>query len=381
MKTIFIKEDDPFVVEAKRKRSPDDKCWCGVDKQYKDCHLSKEHQKAVAFGQALKMNDSHFKNRKCMHPDQEDCRGKKVKAHTIQKKGSLKDIVDLQNHCLTFKGAQEFQNGPFITKPRKIGWNEASTFLGFCQFHDRDTFKDIETFAFTATMKQCFLLYYRALCHELYQKESLVSSFWAQKEILDNGKSLDQQINIQMQLNHNIKNFDRTVKELTYAKSVADKAIVAEDYHNYSSIVVKFSGELLVCGTGHFLTDQDIEGNYLYDLYDTEVFAQGASLSLVKVAENENAFIVTWPKANEYTKAFAESILQLDNVKIIDSLFQILIGQIENVYFSKKWWIKLDVVLQHQILLLANDMDFDFSNIKTGFKPKEWSFVSIEHIT
>lgn len=375
MKFLEIEEDHPFIISAKRKRGRNETCWCGLKEKYKHCHYNKERKAKAVYGQILHRNDSFFKNKTCLHPITKECKGKRIKAHTVQKGQSIKSIVDDKNHVLSFKGKHP-EDGPFIKEPHLIGWNDASTFFGFCEFHDSETFKPLELCDFTATPNQCFLLYYRALCHENYQKESLVNSFWAQKETMDNGQDLDTQIITQLELNNNIDTFNRTIDELKHTKDRADRTLTDNSYGDYSSLVIEFTGNLNVCGTGHFLTDQDVQGNVFYDIYDPNVFAEGASLSLIKTQENEGAFIITWPKQYYYAQKYAESIFQLENQHILTTLLQVLFGRIENVYFNPLWWENLNIEQKNLICGLANEMDYNFSNIELDSALTSWQLKS-----
>jgi hypothetical protein len=57
-----------------------------------------------------------------------------------------------------------------------IGINDASTLRIFCQTHDSDGFAPLEQATFSGTKEQCFLLAYRALCHEYSKKSDVLDS-------------------------------------------------------------------------------------------------------------------------------------------------------------------------------------------------------------
>jgi hypothetical protein len=78
-----------------------------------------------------------------------------------------------------------------------VGWRDASTFIGFCGYHDNVTFALLETSDFTANAEQCFLLAYRAVCHGLFQKTGALSADKAVRHLADRGRSLDDQRAIQ----------------------------------------------------------------------------------------------------------------------------------------------------------------------------------------
>ena len=77
---------------------------------------------------------------------------------------------------------------------KRVGINHASTFSGFCGYHDNVTFAPVEDAPFTATDEQCFLLGYRAMCRELYQKTTALEATKNYIRTLDRGRSVQEQI-------------------------------------------------------------------------------------------------------------------------------------------------------------------------------------------
>ena len=105
-------------------------CWCGSGKKFKKCHLDRDTQKPINEGVIHKQINGFYTQKYCSVPNEMkcDCSGRIIKAHSISKSSSLKEIA-LNGHVLTtFKGAVSFKNGIEI-KPKKIGIQKASTFL------------------------------------------------------------------------------------------------------------------------------------------------------------------------------------------------------------------------------------------------------------
>ncbi|MEE8296056.1 MAG: hypothetical protein V3R64_10125, partial [Sphingomonadales bacterium] len=119
-----------------------------------------------------------FNYKDCLVPEsfKDQCSRKIVKAHTVPKSGSLKEIAH-EGHV--YSGQFDFttlleQEG--VPKVSLVGINEASTFNGFCTNHDSKIFHDLEQKTFLGTKKQCFLIAFRALSRELYLKKSFVKT-------------------------------------------------------------------------------------------------------------------------------------------------------------------------------------------------------------
>lgn len=74
-------------------------CWCGSGLKYKKCHLGREQKPPPTLEDAKKLFKESFDSSYCLHPDSESgsCKGKIVKAHTIQRSGGLSKIA-INNH-------------------------------------------------------------------------------------------------------------------------------------------------------------------------------------------------------------------------------------------------------------------------------------------
>jgi membrane-bound inhibitor of C-type lysozyme len=108
-------------------------CWCGSEKKYKRCHLNRDTQNPVNQGEIHKQLNSFYAKKTCSVPIslKHECSKKIIKAHSISKSSSLKEIAEDGHVLTTFKSAS-MSGSNFTIKPKRIGINQASTFTGFC---------------------------------------------------------------------------------------------------------------------------------------------------------------------------------------------------------------------------------------------------------
>jgi hypothetical protein len=148
-----------------------DPCWCGSGKKYKRCHLSREDAPSPNVGDFINAQ-RHSTPTLCFHPNASsaNCSGKIIKAHTVQRNGGLSQIAK-DGHVYTAANdiSSVIQNQGEITL-KLTGLKTATTFTGFCNRHDTEIFKPIETVPFNPSSEHAFLLAYRVLCKELYAK-------------------------------------------------------------------------------------------------------------------------------------------------------------------------------------------------------------------
>ena len=181
-----------------------DPCWCRSGMKYKHCHLNRGNQKPLEPFQVVELYKKAFSQETCLAPDVwlNECSSKIATAHTVPKSSSLKRISS-QGHLYSFfpmtrhidENNQLKSQGKL--KPELLGINKASTFTGFCSRHDDAIFAPLEKDVFRGTLEQCFLLGYRALVREIYTKCGQKHSAALARNLVDRGKSYEEQRKIQ----------------------------------------------------------------------------------------------------------------------------------------------------------------------------------------
>ena len=130
------------------------------------------------------MNDAEYWNRfknvsrafnakYCLHSDvgNTSCRAPPVKAHTVQR--SILSQIARQGHVYgAVANARSLNQTGGRIKLELIGINKASTFTGMCSGHDDSVFAPLEKEVFRGTSEQCFLLCYRSILREVFQKRA-----------------------------------------------------------------------------------------------------------------------------------------------------------------------------------------------------------------
>lgn len=117
------------------------------------------------------LRDARIKE--CFHFDKSKCNGDIVQAHSLQKNGVLNIIeseVNGNNVIFSFL-RPEIEDGLMFSGFEPLGRKQASTFHGFCKFHDSEVFRSIENTPIDIENDEhCFLLSYRAFAKEYHAK-------------------------------------------------------------------------------------------------------------------------------------------------------------------------------------------------------------------
>ncbi len=182
-----------MTTKARTEPGPNAPCWCGSGKKYKKCHRNRGSEKPLPHEAIAIAMRAAWRHKQCLHPlAAPGICDRIVSAHSVQRSQTLEEIVDSGNHVCSFFPLEHESDGSL--RLHRIGWREASTFTGFCAKHDSSTFEPLETAEFTATEEQCFLVGYRALCHEVYQKTGALRADSIIRQMVDRGLPLEMQM-------------------------------------------------------------------------------------------------------------------------------------------------------------------------------------------
>lgn len=175
-------------------------------------------------------NRATNKNRTCMYGT---CNEKAIKSHVLQKNGILKEISE-ENHLIQLAIPNAFnlvKNGMFEFK--KIGINDAYTFMGFCNKHDTEIFKPIEE----KNTLNCHSIYhqalfsYRGLCQEIRRKE--ISIEWIDE--LTQDLSLDMTEDFVSLLD----GYKAGITNLNFFREEFEKSFISQDFSKFSFSTVE----------------------------------------------------------------------------------------------------------------------------------------------
>jgi hypothetical protein len=357
-----------------------DPCWCGSELKYKKCHLNRASEKPLPFEALVQAMQAEWDQKKCLHPlAAAGVCDRVISAHTIQRSRVLQKIADSSNHVRTFHPLKrDFSTGRLHL--RRIGWRDASTFTGFCAKHDSTTFKPLEETEFVGAAEQCFLVGYRALCHEVYQKSGFVKSYPRMRRLVDRGLAPEQQRELQEFWAHENAGAERGLEDFQKLKCVMDAQLLKRDYPGWSRAVVFFRGDLCIATTGAVSTNRDMDGTVLQVLHDRHSDMQELLFGLVATADG-GAAVFTWRAGDSAPGRFVQSLLAREKRKLPSLIVQFIFAYIENTYFSSAWWDSLSRVNRGHIEGLAgigNAYYTDFAYSRSlGFAPWEVTTVVV----
>ena len=320
-----------------------ERCWCGSGKKYKRCHLDRDAQKPLAIQEVLKSIKKTYSKRYCLHPDAspQTCKGNIIKAHTIQRNGGLTRIAREGHVYSCIRHHSSLAPSLYIEKePNLVGIGQASTFTGFCSYHDNIFFTPIEKESFVGSARQVALLGYRAISHELFMKNADMS-LTPTKRDLDRGLSPPAQQVHQMWVSDHQSGVAKATEELSELKRLHDQMLLNDDFGDMSYYILSFeeSPEFL-CNAIHQST-HDFRGNRIQELGHLDRPAQWLHFSLI-ATDSGGAAVFSWLRKHKKSEEFITTLDELADVELPRAIVRFTFEFFENTYFSPEWWERLD---------------------------------------
>lgn len=315
-------------------------CWCGSGKKYKKCHLGRDKDTPLSRGEAQDILGLFTRSSRCSVPDdmKHECQSRIVKAHTLSKGNSLKEIAH-NGHVLGFKhglGNLEKNNGHISLE--RIGINQASTFTGFCSYHDKKLFSCVEDELFQENKIQCTMLAYRPLMREFYVKEANVKVMESAK-IFDKGLPFSAQLAWAQIANENIQGSKLSVRDLTYIKEQVEYSINNKEYSALNHLILRLHKipSIMACAIHAPITD--IFGSDVQDIGSDEKIRPAYIITNLLALDGKGYMIFSWlPEDFHIINKFISAIKQCGIDILGDKLTNYVFTFMENVFVSEEWW-------------------------------------------
>lgn len=261
--------------------------------------------------------------KRCYAVDNENCCKTFTRAHSLSKSAVLELIAE-DRHLLTIR-----QNDNCMDFVR-VGIRDASSYYGFCNFHDTTLFENIDKNPFAINNRSAWEYHYRTLCHEIYKRENGI-------DVLR-----------ELELNGNDENEKERLLEI-FERGLADCAAEKENMENvdainnikwvtfqFDNVVTPIVSSTLIC------PDRLWNGSMNFNINDFMLNAPLLSLNYIGSRNCRALAIFAWSShEHDACKKYIESIEKLRG-KIGNAILQIILEKSENTYFRQSWISSLD---------------------------------------
>lgn len=355
--------------EEKYKITPYEPCPCGSEKKYKFCCYPRRNEvsKELNFeGYSDSRRMSVFNHywgktdfKTCFVKDN-NCENVIKNAHTIQNNGVLSRISE-EGHVYTI--FPTVINGNSEPEFKKISKNNASTFTGFCNYHDTEIFKPIEQTEYKNNDEQNFLFNYRGFCIEYHKK---IRQLQAMQNGFKNAPSwATEPTSIRF---YRVACIDKEQYEKIYNKMNAD--LKTKNYDSMKNIYLNLNYKVNFAVSSAFSLEYDMEGTIINNLEEFRI--EDMPFVFLNIFPSENQTHILFSCRVEHENIYGELFKQLETAKtedILKYLNFLIINYIENVYFRISWIESLpkeekESILKSYKLSLAISFNELIQNIK-----------------
>jgi hypothetical protein len=224
---------------------------------------------------------------------------------------------------------------------RLIGVNDASVLRVFCKTHDGPAFAPLEQAPFTASPQQCFLLGYRAICHELFRKHATINIVDAAKS-LDTGKPLEAQMGIQALLRAQQDGYKLSLRDMEEHKQRFDAIVTADDYSLIRAFIVTLDTVPDILCAGAIYPEVDFMGVPLQNLANYAQKLEMMTFSLI-ATDTGGAFVFAWHSSSDSVcRPLAASLNELASSELPHAIVRFVFEFCENHYMNPDWWDDTD---------------------------------------
>jgi hypothetical protein len=333
---------------------PDEPCWCMSGKEWAQCHADREKQARPNFFQQLGGIRESLAHGFCAHPEAGSATcGAIIKAHTIQKARGLQATAEDQ-HVIAFNsGYDRLPKTGGMLDPPKLGINTASTFPGFCEKHDGDMFRPVEHGTVQLNRETAFLLSFRALALERFNKLAMLQSIDVLRE-LDRGLPFPQQVRMQQLVQAEFWGHQVAIADLDAAKARYDQAFRDRNFDRFHFYVIAFDQVLPVVACGAFFPEFDFSKGRLQNL-DATGPLEMVTYNLT-VLDDRSVAVLGWSAAaTQVAPAFVGSFAGLPLDMKANAAIRLAFEHFENTFVRPSWWASLPDQERRKVLRNAND--------------------------
>ena len=349
-----------------------DPCPCGSGKKYKKCCLNKSEENR--FAEAIRYSISNIKNeariKHCLHPNKDECSEKIVKAHAIQNNRILNRIAE-NGMVITLDGAEHLLFQSSDIKGRKV----ATTFTGFCSYHDKALFQEIEDKDFSGTDKQIFLFTYRTMAWHFHKKLEHINATCIQFEkMLSKGYDISKSEDFLNFLTGLKMGYDDNEIE----KAKLDTALLSESYGIINALIWEIPYEIHFVISMMTELEHDIKGNKINDL-EKDDYTKKIYLNVFP-SQGKSFCIWSWLRENDCVyKPFAEQFSSL-GIKDRENYFNNNLPRwSDSIIISPRLWEKWGKQIQESFIVHANfdilyrQMEKETGDYKYSYAETPWN--------
>lgn len=283
------------------------------------------------------------RKKECLHPNSPtECKGKIVKAHTVQL--ALLKKIARNNHVYTPDIDMNADEDPW--RMARKGLKQASTFTGFCSYHDNQMFASIEKRALELTESNIFLLTYRSMARGFYvSRENTHLSMFNPDTPLLSDKDFGPIHGVYIE----DPSFEEQVMKDLEVFAKMQKAYARGDCDGTKFCAIQLDSLPEILCSGMTNVEFDFAGQRLQSVVQ-EKPQDLLTMSLLPYRTNYGVALFSWYGGSDVNESFVRSLLAIPERDIPNAIVRFIFQHFENFFVSPPWWDNLSATIQEQLL-------------------------------
>lgn len=270
--------------------------------------------------------------KECFHKD-EKCLGSIISAHSIQNNKILKKISE-NGEVLCFSRSGDYDGTKRLLS--KTGRKKATTFTGFCQYHDNTIFSSIENRDYQQKdTEQEFLFAYRALAQEYHAKKTAKKTLESAIEQSSNKSRADL-------LETDLIGTNKGLEELETYKGKLNEALDNKNFDILETLIIKLHGEYKIAVSSFFAVENDFNGDTINSMSD---FSKELKAFCLTIFPQSGKTYVLFSYLKKHKKTLGSVLTQIQKNRSVDDIKKvisnIIVVHTENFVISPSTWDKI----------------------------------------
>lgn len=293
--------------------------------------------------------------KECFYHNKDKCNGDIKQAHSIQNNRYLSLIAGEINGNKQLYVLSKFTSDDknFISDLKPVGRKEASTFFGFCDYHDSILFSPIENNVFDEySDEHLFLHSYRAFAHSYHKKKEEIK-FYGKFPI--NSKNRFLKIKL---IGDGYLLAKSALKEMEKCKSFLDNAIEKKEYDSLEYLVYRKEGLYPFAVSSQMSPKVTPKGKGINNHLNLNIPYENLMITVLPDENFTFIILATFPEQKKAMKLLDE-LEQLDDLNFERTITSLIIANCENTMFSPYFWDSLSEVQQEKFIKELRDNEND----------------------
>jgi len=286
-------------------------------------------------------SDSRIKE--CFHYNHDECNDKIIQAHSLQKNGVLNILESEENgNNVVYSFLHLKPHGIRWYGFDPIGKKSASTFHGFCGYHDTNLFKEIENNGFDIENDEhCFLLSYRSFAKEYHAKIETNKGFGT-NEFFNTKENKEKQ-------KQYIDGSGLAIRDMTIVKNKLNEALRNRTFDKLEYFTYSIEMTIPVAASSAISPSFSLDGTVLNKSNSLEDVYQNIIVTVLPTKTKTHVLLSYFPEDSRSVK-YIDDIEKLNDYDLEKVISSILIGEIENTFISPTIWKKMNTNQKQQLM-------------------------------